>query len=241
MKAIIKKDIHLKLAQKLVLLTSLVLACAILIVAGISIYFGSQGLRDQADKDTLEYTELAAVQITTIIDKNLAMLKEAAEIPGVNTMDYPSQQRALDALIDELGYQDIAVMDLAGNAKYLRDGLTFKDEGDRFWYTDGFAGKTVISDVAISRATNKPVIFEVTPIHRDGAIVGLLVGRRDPNFLADTVKKLGDGVEKYGFIYNAEGIMMAHPEDEKVLNQVNIFDEELDDGAYVTLANALKS
>nr|WP_320025855.1 methyl-accepting chemotaxis protein [uncultured Acetobacterium sp.] len=232
---IIKKH----LSTKLLGFTLAILAVAVIALGILSYNMGSSALLEQSNTDAQKYTNEGASHVGAIIAGNLATLDEVTLRSGVASMDWNTQVAAIAGDAEKLGYQDIAVMNMDGHAKYLVGGGEF-DSAGQFWYTDGFKGETAISDVAISKVTLKPVVFDVAPIKNNGQVVGLLVGRRDPTFLKDTTDAMGDGVRQYGFVVNAEGGFMAHPDDEVIMNQTNVFDEIESNGAWKDLGMAFK-
>ena len=216
--------VKMRLSTKLMAFTTLMLAAAVLTLGLISINLGSAALTNESSMLEQDFANEAAGHISAIIDGNLSTLDEIAQRARTTTMDWNTQVSSISGDVDRLGYQDIAVMDMNGNARYIKGGQEFKSEG-QFWYTDGFAGKTAISDVAISKVTNEPVVFDVAPIKNNGQVVGLLIGRRDPTFMKNVTNSMGDGVRKYGMVINEDGAVMAHPNDQLILDQTNIFNE----------------
>jgi methyl-accepting chemotaxis protein len=238
-RAAIKRQSNLKLTGRIVFFNLMLLAVAVIVLALISYNIGSQAISSQANQAAQEYATEGAAHIGALISGNLATLAEVAKRPGLETMDYTSAQAIIAGDVAALGYQDIALMDLNGHAKYVTGGGEFDSWGE-FWYNAGFKGDTAISDVAISKVTKQPVVFDVAPIKSNGQVVGLLVGRRDPTFLKDTTNALGDGKIKFGLVVNADGGMMAYPDDQVILDQVNIFKDLQNDQTWGSLGSALQ-
>ncbi|WP_050739410.1 methyl-accepting chemotaxis protein [Acetobacterium bakii] len=214
------------LAKKLTLLFISGFAAIVLILGIVSVNIGANTVMNQASADMEDYAIASGKQIGAVIQGNLSTLNEVASRARVTPMDWNTQVAAISVDVNRLGYQDIAVMNLSGHAKYVVGGGEF-DSAGQFWYEDGFKGENSISDVAISKVTLEPVVFDVAPIKQNGQVVGLLVGRRDPIYLQEVVSNMGaEGDREYGFIIAPDGIMMAHPNAELVKNQTNIFNEE---------------
>lgn len=228
-----------RISTKLLLFTVSLIALAVLSLGIIAVNLGAAALTNQSNADGQEYTIEGASHVGAIITGNLSTLSEVASRARVTTMDWQTQVDAVAGDIERLGYQDIAVMNLAGHAKYIKGGGEFDSWGE-FWYEDGFKGELAISDVAISKVTKEPVVFDVAPIKSNGQVLGLLVGRRDPTFLKDTTNAMGDGERQYGFVVNENGAMMAHPDDQMILDQVNVFDDIEKDGTWKSFGLALK-
>jgi methyl-accepting chemotaxis protein len=231
--------VKMRLSAKLVAFTTLILAAAVLTLGLIAINLGSAALSNEASTQEEAFATEGAGHIGAIISGNLGKLTEIAYLEPVVTMDWNTQVAYITDDIERLGYQDIAVMDTNGRGKYIIGGGEFNSAGE-FWYEEGFAGKSAISDVAISKVTNEPAVFDVAPIKRNGQVVGLLVGRRDPTFLLDVTNAMGDGVRKYGMIINDNGAVMAHPNNQLILDQANIFKDIEIGGPLKELGLAIK-
>lgn len=226
-------------STKLLLFTVVLMALAVFSLGIITVNLGAAALTNQANTDAQKYTTEGASHVGAIIDGNLSTLSEVASRARVTTMDWQTQVDAIAGDVERLGYQDIAVMNQDGHAKYIKGGGEFDSWGE-FWYENGFKGELSISDVAISKVTKEPLVFDVAPIKSNGQIVGLLVGRRDPTFLKDIINAMGDGDRQFGFVVNETGAMMAHPDDQMILDQVNVFDAIDNDGIWKSFGLALK-
>ncbi|MBC3796043.1 methyl-accepting chemotaxis protein [Acetobacterium tundrae] len=232
-------QVGMRLSTKLLAFTTLILAAAVLILGLIAITISSAALTNESNKQDEAFVSEGAGHIGAVISGNLGKLDEIGLRARTATMDWDTQVSSISVDVARLGYQDIAVMDMNGHGKYIIGGGEFKSEGE-YWYKDGFAGKSSISDVVISKVTNEPSVFEVSPIKNNGQVVGLLVGRRDPTFLLDITNGMGDGVRKYGMVINEDGAVMAHPNDQLILNRTNIFDEIEANGSLKEFGLAIK-
>jgi len=218
-----------RLTTKLILMT-LLIAFAIAAVLGVySLMSGSSAIETQHDIQSNQYVEESANHIGAIINGNLTTLDQLARRNAVINMDFNAQTASLSPEVADLGYEDMAIADLTGHGKYIISGGEF-DLGDQFWYQEAYAGNLSISDVSISLVTGQPAVFEVAPIVNNGAVVGILIARRDPSFLNEVVNNLGDGENQYGMVISETGVMMAHPNNDLVMNQTNIFDNIEIDG-----------
>jgi methyl-accepting chemotaxis protein len=234
-----KVEFKQHLSTKILSFTLLILAISVLVLGLLAINFGSISMTEQSNADAQAYATEGAAHIGAIVTGNLATLSEVSGRSGMTTMDYNTQVSALAGDVEKLGYEDIAVMNLSGHAKYVIGGGEFDSWGE-FWYEKGFKGETAISNVAISKVTKAPCVFDVAPIMNNGQVMGLLVGRRPPTFLENTTNAMGDGVREYGFVVNSEGAIMAHPDKQNVLDQANVFADIDNNGPWKNFGLALK-
>lgn len=221
--------IKMHLTTKLILLTVLTLAAAV-ITLGILVVNSGAAIIDQGTKaDALEYVEESANHVGAVISGNLDKLNEVALRDRTSGMDFAIQTASISVDVQRLGYEDMAVIGTNGHGQYVLSGGGF-DVPNEVWYQEALKGNTYVSDVAISQVTKQPAVFEVVPIKKDNQVLGILLGRRNANFLSAITNTLGDGEIKYGYVINAYGEMMAHPSEALVLSQTNVFDNIEKDG-----------
>ena len=221
--------VKMRLTTKLVLLTVLTLAAAIITLGILVVNTGAAIIDQGSEVDGLEYVEESASLIGAEISSNLETLNEIALRDRTTGMDFGIQVASISNDVERLGYQDMAVIGTNGHGKYVVSGGEF-DVPNEIWYQEALKGNANVSDVAISQVTKKPAVFEVVPIKKDNQVVGVLLGRRDANFLSAITNTLGDGKIKYGYVISANGGMMAHPNEQIVLDQTNVFNNIEKDG-----------
>ncbi|WKY48550.1 methyl-accepting chemotaxis protein [Eubacteriaceae bacterium ES3] len=224
--AVKKKTIGMGLAKRLSLFIVIGFGLILILMGIVSISMSSNTVLEQAETDMGYYATEAARHVGSIIEGDLKTLEETADDDRVSSMDWETQIDAIAPDVDKLGYQDIAVMDADGNAKYVIGGEEFTSGGDP-WYEIGLMGETTISDIVISKASKEPCVLEIAPIFDGEQVVGILIGRRDPTFLQEIVSTMGaEGEREYGFIASQNGSLVAHPNADLVNAQTNIFEEE---------------
>lgn len=100
--------------------------------------------------------------------------------------------------------------------------------GDRDYFAAAMQGKSSISDPVVSKATGKPIVIVAAPVVDDvGKVVGIVGGNIDISSISDMInaERLGDS--GYGFMLNKEGLMIAHPDQAKVLvNKIQEYESE---------------
>ena len=83
-----------------------------------------------------------------------------------------------------------------------------------------FEGEPV-SYFGMSPATGEPVLIYAVPIYQNTKIVGGLLGRYQGVSLSDFSDAITYGKDGYAYIVNAEGIIIAHKDRDKVRSQFN--------------------
>jgi len=179
------------------------------------------------------------------LDTLLNQLWEIANRARTRTMNWEGVVKANFAPdVDRIESLDIGLVMPDGTTYYVRDDAT-ANLGDRAYVKQAFTGKTSVSDVLISRATNKPVVMLAAPIFKDESknapVLGVVVARKDgPTFLTGLVNDIQANYKtEYGFLVNSEGTIIAHPDKELVINQFNPIKEAQKDPSQKPLADII--
>ena len=233
----------MKLKFKISLLNGLIVlvtAVSIIITAEI---FISEGLEASTENEIYNNTETNAKLLKTKLDAQLAQLWEVANRIRTRAMDWDGVTReSLITDVDRIESLDIGLVFPDGTSHYVSDNSTAY-LGDRDYIKQAFAGKSVASDVLISRVINKPVIMLASPVFKNAQasdpVVGVLIARRDAgSFLSDFLGQI-DLKRKsgYSFLTNNEGTFTGHPNIELVLNQINPINEAQKDPSLKPLGD----
>lgn len=193
--------------------------------------FSSNIVRSQAEDSLQQMSELGVGEVTVRVQSRIDLLTEVAKREIVTTMHWSSQRNSLRADVEKLGYLDMAIVSADGQARYVISGEV-AELGDRSYVQKALAGEANVSDVLISRVTNEAVLMYAAPIEFGGKVVGVLIGRRDGNSLSSITDTMGFGEEGYAYIVNTNGVIVAHPNRENVMNQLNLIDQAAEDSAY---------
>lgn len=221
--------------------TKLIIYFTILILAS-SITLGIVSIQRASDIITKEVEELlgllakdASKLTESRVETQQKTLDMIALIPNINSMEWELQKPILENQLRKTDFIDIAVVYPDGSA-YYSSGST-SQLGDREYVKKALAGESNVSDLILSRVTDEIVLMYATPIEKDGKVVGALIGRSDGNALSMITEDTGFGDSGYGYIINSSGIVVAHPDREKVMNQFNPIEESNNDESLKSLAN----
>ncbi|GMB08839.1 methyl-accepting chemotaxis protein [Thermolongibacillus altinsuensis] len=119
-------------------------------------------------------------------------------------------------------FEMIAIADATGQVHADGKAVSISD---RPYFQEAMKGKTVISDVVVSRATNEKVIVIATPIREQGKIVGVLFGTVKTEKITDLVLNVEVGKTGYGYLIQRDGVLIAHPKKEYILEK-NLLQEK---------------
>ena len=208
---------------RLIIYFGLILAavCAIL---GYAAYDRAADAVTQEGKRSMEVATLeASMLVRSFLDQKI-ILMEAIAAQKILTDETPWEEKVatLQPEAERNGYETFAIADLAGNAKRLKGDPV--NVADRDYFKLAASGKSNVSDVLISKATNMPSIIVAAPIKRNGAVKGVLYGVVDGTEITNITNKIRPGDTGYTYIINESGVVMAHPNDEFITTQFNIIE-----------------
>lgn len=215
----------LNLTKRITLLISIFIIGTILSMGAIISKFIFSSVIEQTEEVLLISADSGRLAIEEFVDKNIKTLEEVANRERVRSMDWPIQRESLQPDISRLDFLDIGVVGPDGIAYYVSNDST-ADLGDRDYIIKAFQGKSNVSDVIISRATNQAVVMMAVPIKADNKVVGVLIGRKEGSIWCDMTDSLGFGDNGYSYVLNKEGTFLAHKDRNYVFEGKNIFDEE---------------
>ncbi|HPL53822.1 MAG TPA: methyl-accepting chemotaxis protein [Bacillota bacterium] len=175
---------------------------------------------NEGEKAASMVSQEASMLIRSFMDQKI-ILMEAIAAQKIVTDDTPWDEKVatLQPEAERNGYETFAIADLTGNAKRLKGDPV--NIADRSYFKLALGGKSNVSDVLISKATNKPSIIIAVPIIREGTVRGVLYGVVDGTELSNITNQIKFGKSGYTYIANKSGTLMAHPDSEKVLTQYN--------------------
>jgi len=173
------------------------------------------------------------------LDLYLIGLEGIANRDVIRSMNWDRQQLSLERETERMKYLGMGVIDADGQAKYP-DGST-ADLSDRAYFKEAMAGKSIFSNVIISRVTNSPVLVLATPIRGfAGDPKGVLIARLDANLLSAVTDNIKYGETGYSYIIDERGVLIAHANRQFVLDQRNFLEEGKKDPKFALVGAMLQ-
>jgi signal transduction histidine kinase len=196
----------------------LALASIIICTLGtLSYYNSSEILKENIISSMKWRTEDNAV----LISRNIAAFKTIIEgiacTESIKSMEWSIQEPVLLGEKKRLKVNDFQVFDLNGKSYSINgDNL---DIFDSRWVKTALHGSTSISQPLQDKTENQTIFICATPIkNNQDKIEGVLIVSVNPEFLFNIVKNIKVGKKGYGYIFDKEGNMIAHPDFNDIFN-----------------------
>ncbi len=230
---------RMKISSKLILGIVVLLLLVSTLIGALSYKQAYDAVHSQVESNIPQMSVSGAKIVKSKLDYFIVAIEGVAGRNVIRSMEWEEKQRgALEFETKRLSFLGMAVISPDGNAKYP-DGST-ASLGDRSYFKDALSGKTVFSDVLISKVTNTAVMILATPIKgAAGNIVGVLIARLDANWLSAVTDDIKYGEKGYSYIVDSRGTLIAHANRKFVMEQKNFIEESKSKPEFLPVAKML--
>ncbi len=189
-----------------------------------------------------------STQVVYLVDSKISELMSSVE--GVAAMDVikdqsSNQKDLTDVLIREnqrLGFIEMNLINTNGDIIAASAvGRTGNNIKDKEYFQKAIQGTTNITEPVFSTFTNGMMVFVAAPITHQNRVIGVLVGALDGGIISGIVNGLKVAETGYVAMVSADGVALAHPKHEDVINSVNLRDRGDKDPAYKGISAAVKT
>jgi methyl-accepting chemotaxis protein len=218
----------LSLKLKISLFLFLIISIPLSISGGLSYNLASQSLQETIEEELKSNTEAAADSINAALEsashylqiasKNVTLSELTAE-PGDGELKQSAFQYISGFQKDNAEqFETLLIADIEGKAL-----VTNKSESpdlnvkDREYFQNAIKGEQAISEVIISRDSNKPVVAVAQPLSSNGKTTGVLIGTIVFDTISEAAAKVKVGETGYAYMIDRKGLIIAHPVKDKIL------------------------
>ena len=214
------KPSGLGLTAKVVMLMLLVS----LLPAGIYFGLSFKQTSDQIEADTNKSGKLVsgllASEVDEWIDKNVRVLKAAAKLPNIKSMNQFEQETVLKALQAEYPWMYLVfTTDERGMNVSRSDGKSLKDYSNRQYVKDVSNGSDLAWQNLIGKTSKKPALVLAVPIKSGDITVGVLASAMTRDDISKLVTTYTQGQTGRSFLVDQTGKAVAHRDNAFVLQQ----------------------
>ncbi|MDQ1330480.1 MAG: hypothetical protein QG578_743 [Thermodesulfobacteriota bacterium] len=163
-------------------------------------------------------------QVDEWIDKNILILRTAARLNDIASMDRGKQEPVLKAINQEYPWMYL-VFTLAADGSNIgrNDGKPLTDYSDRDYYKEVIQGKELSWQVLIGKTSKKPAVVLAVPIKAaDNSIIGVMAAAMNIDDISKTVATWKKGKTGFAFLVDEKGKVVSHQIPEYVIEQKDL-------------------
>ena len=211
------------LQNKLIALLVVFSLITAFVIGGISIYMNINDIKQKAFQSNQTIASNIGNEIDRFVIDAQGLVETLANAPTARAMDAASiKDMILVAQQKNPQFELIFVMDTTG-MQIARTSGSLANRADRGYFKEAMKGSTFFTDNYISSFTKAPTVTISTPIKdATGKIVGVFAADISLKALWDIAEKTAIGQTGYVDIVDNKGVLIAHPDKEKVLKTENV-------------------
>lgn len=171
-------------------------------------------------------------QVDEWIDKNILILRTAARLNDIASMDRVKQEPILKAINQEYPWMYLVfTVGVNGMNIARNDDKPLTDYSDRDYYKDVMQGKDLSWQVLIGKTSKKPAVVLAVPIKAaDNSIIGVMAAAMNIDDISKTVAAWKKGKTGFAFLVDEKGKVVSHQIPEYVLEQKDLNNHPLVSG-----------
>jgi methyl-accepting chemotaxis protein len=218
-----KEKVRFGLFTKIILVMLLISLLPFAIFWGIAYKETVNRIQNETDQFFTLTADSLGTQVDGWIDRNILILKSAAELPDIKSMNRPIQERVLRDLQKKYPYMYLVfTVGLDGRNTARSDDVPLKDYSDRQYYKDIAQGKSLSWQTLIGKTSKKPALVISVPIKTGNQLVGVMAAAMTIDDLSKYIANWKRGKTGFAFLLDEKGKVVAHQVKEYVLKQKNL-------------------
>lgn len=160
-------------------------------------------------------------KVDQVIQSRVDMVRTLAKLPQMAKMDAGELNSVLKSVKDNNEDIDAAgIINSAGMQIARSDNSNLLDLRDRSYFKEAAAGREyVVSEVLISKTTQKPIVVVSAPIRENGNFKGVIHLSLKLDAVVNLVNSTIIGTTGYAFIVDGTGRVVAHPNQQYSVEQ----------------------
>ncbi len=187
-------------------------------------------LRETSERVRIETASLLAqtakglgTEVDGWINNNVSVLRAAAQLPDISSMDRNRQEDVLKAIQKEYPWMYLVfTVSPAGINVARNDGRPLKDYSDRQYYKDIVAGKKLSWQTLIGKTSKKPALVLAVPIKLGDQLVGVLAAAMTIDEISQNIATWQQGSTGFAFLVDEKGYVVSHPDRQYVTKRKNL-------------------
>jgi methyl-accepting chemotaxis protein len=162
-------------------------------------------------------------QVDGWINNNVSILRTAAKLPEIISMDGEQQKPILETIQKQYPWMYLVFtvgtdgMNIARN-----DDVPLKDYSDRQYYKSIMRGKNLSWQTLIGKTSKKPSLVLAVPIKSENQTVGIMAAAMTIDDISKNIATWKKGKTGYAFLVDEKGYVISHPNRQYIAKRKNL-------------------
>ncbi len=162
-------------------------------------------------------------QIDGWINNNVSILRTAAKLSEITSMDGAQQKQVLETIQKQYPWMYLVFTLGADGINVSRnDDVPLKDYSDRQYYKDIMRGKSLSWQTLIGKTSKKPALVLAVPIKSDDQTIGVMAAAMTVDDISKSIATWKTGKTGYAFLVDEKGYVVSHPNRQYVAKRKNL-------------------
>ena len=217
------QKIRFGLFGKIIIVMLIVSLLPFAIFWGITLRETNQRVRTETEKLMAQTAKGLGEQVDAWIDNNVAVLRTAANLAQITSMNREEQEPVLKAIQKEYPWMYLVFTVGPDGMNVARDDdKALKDYSDRQYYKDVIAGKKLSWQTLIGKTSKKPALVLAVPIKSGDRLVGVIAAAMNIDVISSNIANWRQGDSGHAFLVDEKGFVISHPNKQYVSKRKNL-------------------
>ena len=217
------QKIRFGLFGKIIVVMLIVSLLPFAIFWGITLRETNLRVQTETEKLMAQTAQGLGERVDSWIDNNVSVLRTAANLGGITSMDREKQESVLKAIQKEYPWMYLVFTLGPDGMNVARDdGKPLKDYSDRQYYKDAISGKKLSWQTLIGKTSKKPALVLAVPIRNGDRLVGVIAAAMTIDVISSNIANWRQGDTGYAFLVDEKGFVVSHPNKQYVSKRKNL-------------------
>jgi methyl-accepting chemotaxis protein len=162
-------------------------------------------------------------QVNDWILNNVSILRTAAKLSEITTMDELKQKPVLETIQKQYPYMYLVFTVGTDGLNVARsDDVPLKDYSERKYYKDIIRGKNLSWQTLIGKTSKKPALVLAVPIKSDDQTIGVMAAEMTVDDISKSIATWKTGNTGHAFLVDEKGYVVSHPNRQYVAKRENL-------------------
>jgi methyl-accepting chemotaxis protein len=162
-------------------------------------------------------------QINGWINNNVSILRTAAKLAEIISMDGAQQKQVLETIQKQYPWMYLVFTVGTDGINVARnDDMPLKDYSDRQYYKDIMRGKSLSWQTLIGKTSKKPALVLAVPIKSGDQTIGVMAAKMTVDDISKSIATWKTGKTGHAFLVDEKGYVVSHPNRQYVAKRKNL-------------------